>query len=155
MKKKLFLTIFRLGLFVLTSLLFLDTPASASDLSKRINIDEGSYTLGQFINMITDQSGYDFTYQATELPLTKKASIPMQDETVDKATEKLAKTFQLKVNILNNNIILKPGDARGNRIPKPLKGKCWTIVVSRFPEQPWLLKVQRLVQLLVSMVPFH
>ena len=123
MKKKLFLTIFRLGLFVLTSLLFLDTPASASDLSKRINIDEGSYSLSQFINMITTQSGYDFTYQAKDLPLAKKASIPMQDETVDKATEKLAKTFQLKVNILNNNIILKPGDAKGKQDTKTIKGK--------------------------------
>ncbi|GET29465.1 TonB-dependent receptor [Prolixibacter sp. SD074] len=123
MKKKLFLTIFRLGLFVLTSLLFLDTPASASDLSGRININEGSYTLSQFINMITAQSGYDFTYQAAELPMETKASIPMQDETVGKAAERLAKTFQLKVNILNNNIILKPGDAKGKQDTKTIKGK--------------------------------
>ncbi len=94
-------------LILLTALL----QVSASSLAQKISIDKKNASIQTILNEISEQSGYDFFYDANALKKIKPISINVKNTDLDDAIKKSLEGLPLSYSIDNKTVVIKEAKA--------------------------------------------
>ncbi|RQO74464.1 SusC/RagA family TonB-linked outer membrane protein [Pedobacter sp. KBW06] len=99
-----FLLIMKMIIFLLTTAIM---QVSAGSFAQKITLDKSKAPLGQIINEITVQSGYDFLYNAKLLELTSPVTIRVKDASLEEVLAICFKNQPLTYKVEDNAVWLK------------------------------------------------
>ncbi|MEO8534307.1 MAG: SusC/RagA family TonB-linked outer membrane protein [Flavobacterium sp.] len=113
---------FMAQLILFTALFFIGLTAKAGnvDMDKRITLKVENESIKNILQKIEKQVDVHFMYEANQINTSQKASLKLNDVTLEYALDKICSSFFLKYEIISNNIVIKRNqkvtDAGQNKI---------------------------------------
>lgn len=109
-------------LILFTALFFIGLTAKAGNVErdKRITLKVENESIKNILQKIENQVDVHFMYEANQINTNQKASLKLNNVTLEYALDKICSSFFLKYEIINNNIVIKKNqkvsDAGQNKI---------------------------------------
>lgn len=96
-----------LSVFCLSGMLLYSTDASAQNQSKqtKITIDAQSRPLREVMNLIEEQTTYKFFYNNNLIDVSKKVSISVKEESINRVLDRILKPIGIDYKIEGNSIV--------------------------------------------------
>ncbi|QSB28988.1 SusC/RagA family TonB-linked outer membrane protein [Flavobacterium sp. CLA17] len=110
----------QLILFIALFFIGLTAKAGNVDMDKRITLKVENENIKNILQKIENQVDVHFMYEANQINTNQKASLKLNDVTLEYALDKICSSFFLKYEIISNNIVIKRNqkitDAGQNKI---------------------------------------
>lgn len=110
----------QLILFIALFFIGLTAKAANVDMDKRITLKVENENIKNILQKIEKQVDVHFMYEANQINTNQKASLKLNDVTLEYALDKICSSFFLKYEIISNNIVIKRNqkltDAGQNKI---------------------------------------
>jgi outer membrane receptor protein involved in Fe transport len=100
---------------IVVNLLFASIPMEGQNLKNiKINMNVENVPIESALKIISDKTGFTFTYRADEIAKDKKVTIILNDESLYDALEKIAKECGLSFSRVNDQIVVRKTDSEGD-----------------------------------------
>ncbi|UZR97544.1 SusC/RagA family TonB-linked outer membrane protein [Chondrinema litorale] len=100
---------------LLTSMVFAVDMANAQKLKDvYLKVDIGDVTLGKSLQIIEENTDFNFSFQTGNLPLAKKLKISGEDHSLQEILTQISKKAKVSFKRINNQIIVKSYDAKAD-----------------------------------------
>lgn len=97
----------QLILFIALFFIGLTAKAGNVDMDKRITLKVENENIKNILQKIEKQVDVHFMYEANQINTNQKASLKLNDVTLEYALDKICSSFFLKYEIISNNIVIK------------------------------------------------